>query len=66
MSDLESIQFPERAPDEARTWDEDGCRHTVEIWRERDGSTYEKRTKQPVPVEELIERLESLEAERDD
>lgn len=64
MSDGGSIQFPDRAPDEARTWDEDGQRHTVEIWREPDGTTYERRVSEPIPVEETIEWLERHDAER--
>ena len=51
---MEDAQVPKRKPDERRTWVEGGKRHTVEIWREPDGSSHELRIVEPIPVDEAI------------
>lgn len=55
MTDPET---PDREPDEEATWDKDGRRYTRRIWREPDGSTFEEKTDEPIPVEEMTDWLD--------
>ena len=54
----DSLTRPSRAPDYLRTWDKDGRRHTVETWFEPDGSKHKIETDEPIPVAEIIARIE--------